>query len=1323
MNLTKAATSLGVAMAFLFTSCQKDVVQVNNPTISGSPVLALPIGKTTLTLEHIVNPNDPDDTLISANQENTYQVVIAQPDVVNTGFDNLVTIPSQSLINRTTKMGSVEVDDITASQSVSLDDIATSAGGSFQSGMTVSVSDINTTQIISLDDIANDAGGSLQSSLSVGSVSASQSISLDDIANDAGGSLQSSLSVGNVSTNQSISLNDISNDAGGSFQSSLTISNASTSQDITLGNMANDIGGTFQSNINLAHGNTGPFPAFSETNVGTYSGGSLGNFTSATLSSGTMTLEVTNNWPVALNMNVDLVNTVNNNTIVSYTFTNVAANGGTSTQAQSLAGKVLPSTLGFKIVSVSSPGSGFTSVPIDTADAINMDVTTTNMVASSYIAPFPSLSQTNLGTYSGGSMGSFTSATFNSGTMSLSLTNNWPVALSMGIDLVDTVTNNTIVSFAFNNVSGNGGSSTQNASLAGKTITNTVGLKITSVQSPGSTGSVNIVLSDAINLGMSTSNLDVSSFVAPFPSVNETNVGTYSGGSLGNFTSATFSAGTMDLSMTNDWPVPLSMGIELVDTATNTTILTYSFSNVAGNGGTSTQSASLSGKTIPNTTGIKITSVSTSGSVGDVTIDMTDDITLGISTSNLAVSNFIAPFPSFNESNVGTYSAGPISGFTSASFSGGSLTVGLTNHWPVDLSMSLDLVNTANDSTILSYSFTNVSSGGGSASQSQSMSGVTLPNTLGFKVVSVSSPGSSNLPISVNMLDSLAISVTGANLTASSFVANFPAINETNVGTYSAGSFSTFTSASFSQGSLSLTMDNDWPVELSMGIDVVDMSNSNTLLNYTFNNVAANGGSNTQTASLVGVTLPNSIGLKINSVVSPGSPSTPININLADEITFSVSSSNLKVYNAIVQLDTTVLAQQSEMVDLGIAGVELEEISFETCDLNYEFESTLKADVEVVLTMLSTDKNGSPIDTTILIAADQTTTGTISLANTILDLTTDSIKPHSRLPIALSTTVLGTSTQVTVDSGQYISAVFDMDNIDFEYIQGYFGDTATTIPSATIPLDLDILNQFDGEVTFEDPAISIGVTNSVGIPIALDLEFTSYRNGTAYDLNAAPQMFPYPTTIGDSASGTIVYDNSNSAIASVFTFPSDSIAYGGSVTVNPDTLTYGKYNFITSESRISGDLLLEIPFEFTTANLALEAPLSSNLSLGSALQSDLYELDYAKLKIQSISTLPLDASMILRFYDANGGLLLQKPLTSLLQSGTPNSDGVVITAKTTDAELVLNSTDFAAIVDAKEVVAEVSMSTFNGGSIPVKLRTDAFITLDIAVEAKVNYQL
>jgi hypothetical protein len=938
------------------------------------------------------------------------------------------------------------------------------------------------------------------------------------------------------------------------------------------------------------------------------------------------------------------------------------------------------------------------------------------------VAAFPAVNETNLGTYSGGSLGSFTSATFDGGTMSFSLTNNWPAPLSMGINLVDTITNQVITSFTLNNAAANGGSASDTKSLNGITIPSSMGIQIASVSSPGSSSSTTIDLSDELNLNLSTNNLSVASVVAPFPAVNETNVGTFGAGGLGGISSVTFDGGSMDLSMTNNWPVPLSMVVDLIDTSNNNTIVSYNFTNVSGNGGSATETGSIAGKTITDALAIRIASVSSPGSTGDVTINMTDDLSMSIGSTGLSISNFVGPFPSFNESNVGTFSQGPISGFTSASFSGGSLSVGITNNWPIPLSMSLDLVNTVNDSTIFSYNFNNVAGNGGTSVQSQSMQGITLPNTLGFKVVSVSSPGSNNAPISVNMNDTLGLAITGTNLTAASFVANFPAINQTNVGTYSAGTLSSFTSASFSQGDLSLTLENGWPVPLSMGIDVVDMSNSNTLLSYNFANVAAGGGANTQTASLAGVTLPNSIGLKINSVTSPGSNNTPITINLTDSITFTVGSSNLSVYNAVVQLDTTVLAAQDEMVDLGIAGVELEEISFNTCELNYEFESTLQADVEVKLTMLSTDKNGSPIDTTILIAADQTTTGTISLANTIIDLTTDTIQPHSRLPIALSTTVLGTTTQITVDSSQYISAVFDMDNISFEYIEGYFGDTSLALPSSTIDLNLDMLNQLNGEITFEDPAISIGVTNSVGLPIELDLDFISYRDGIGYNLNATPQIFPFPTTVGDSATGIIIYDNTNSSITDVFTFPADSLSYSGTVSINPDTVTYGKYNFITSESRISGDLLLDLPFEFSTSNLSMGQTIDSNLNLSSYLESDFYDLGYAKLNIHAISTLPLNVNVELKFYDASGMLVLVKPLP-ILESGIPNTDGVVVTPKTTITQITLSSADFDALVNATEVYAEASMSTFNNGGVPVKLRTDAYISLDLGVEAKIDFEL
>ena len=1305
----------------LVSSCQKDVVSIDDVNVSASPVIAIPIGSVDLTLEHLIDPNDPDDTLISANSENTYQVVLAQENVVNTGFDNLVQIPSQSLLNRTMKMGNVDVADLNATQSVTLDDIASSVGGSLQSGLTVSVDDISTSQTISLDDIANDAGGSFQSSLNVGGVSATQSISLNTIANTTGGALQSSLSVGSISAGETITLEDISNDAGGTLQSSLTIDSVNTNQSITLGDMANDIGGTFQTGIVGANGSNSIFPPFSESNVGTYSGGSMGNFTSATLTSGSMTLAVTNNWPVALTMAIDLVNTATSATIVSYNFTNVAANGGTASQSKSLAGVTLPSTLGFKIVSVTSPGSGFSQVAIDTSDAIDLNVATANMVASSYVAPFPSVSETNLGTYSAGSLGNFTSATFSGGSMSLSLTNQWPVPLSMGVDLVDTATNLTILSFNFSNVAANGGSSTQTNSLAGKTLPNSLGLKISSVTSPGSTGPVTINLADSIALAISTSNMVASSFVAPFPAVSETNVGTFSGGSMGNFSSATFSGGTMDLSLTNNWAVPMSMSVEVVDTNTNTTLLSYSFSNVSANGGSSTQTASLAGKTLTNTIGLKITAVSSPGSTGSVAIDMTDDIALGIATSNVVVSNFVAPFPAFSESNVGTYSAGNLGNFTSASFSAGSLTLGLGNYWPVALSMSIDLVNTVTDSTILSYNFTNISANGGTASQSQSLAGVTLPSTLGFKVVSVSSPGSPTTHVSVDMTDTLSLSVSSANMVASSFIAPFPAINQTNVGTYSAGTISTFSTASFSQGTMAITLDNDWPVDLSMGLDVVNTANGDTLLTYAFTNVPADGGSVTQSNSLVGITLPNTIGLKINSVSSPGS-SGSVNIDLTDAISFTVASTNLKVYNAVVDLDTTTLASQSDVVDLGVAGVEIGEIAFNTCDLNYEFISTLQADVEVALKMPSTDKNGMPIDTTILIAANQTTTGTIQLSNTVLDLTTDSVQSHSRLPIELTATVLGTSSMVTVDSGHAIVSAFDMDNISFAYIEGYFGDSTVAVPSSTVDLDLDILNQFNGEITFEDPKLSVGVVSSVGIPVALDLRFISYRNGTGYPLNASSQLFPYPTVIGDSAMGTLVYDNTNSSLSSVFTFPFDSLAYGGAVTVNPDTTTYGKYNFITSDSKIAGDILIDLPFTFTTAGLSLSRTIDSTLNLSSYLESSLYEFDYAKLLINTTSSLPVDATLDLKFYAADGTLLLVKTINAL-ESGVPNVDGVVIAPSVTFSELELTASDFSLLTQARVAVAEATMNSFNQGTVPVKLRTDATIKIDLGVEAKVNFEL
>jgi hypothetical protein len=96
------------------------------------------------------------------------------------------------------------------------------------------------------------------------------------------------------------------------------------------------------------------------------------------------------------------------------------------------------------------------------------------------------------------------------------------------------------------------------------------------------------------------------------------------------------------------------------------------------------------------------------------------------------------------------------------------------------------------------------------------------------------------------------------------------------------------------------------------------------------------------------------------------------------------------------------------------------------------------------------------------------------------------------------------------------------------------------------------------------------ITNSIGLPIELALDFDSYANGTASSLNGPDFVLPYPTILGDTETGTLTFDNTNSQITDVFTLPKDSIVYGGAVNVNHDTTTFGRTTSlpIPAQSRV-----------------------------------------------------------------------------------------------------------------------------------------------------------
>ena len=552
--------------------------------------------------------------------------------------------------------------------------------------------------------------------------------------------------------------------------------------------------------------------------------------------------------------------------------------------------------------------------------------------------------------------------------------------------------------------------------------------------------------------------------------------------------------------------------------------------------------------------------------------------------------------------------------------------------------------------------------------------------------------------------------------------APFPQLNESNVGTYGGSGFGTFTSASFSNGTLTLGLTNDWPVPVSIGIDLVNASTGATILTYAMNNVAANGGTGSDTESLVNITLPNSIGFKITSLTSPGSGTNLVAIDTTDNLELAISSANLEVYNAITQISTQDISSDTQYVDLSTGGSEeLRELMFSTASFDYEFVSTLAENLALNLNFPGSDQNGVEVDTTITIAAGATTTGSINLNGTILDLTQDPSQNHSRLPIAVAATLVGSGNMVNIDSSDALDMTFEMTNLQFGHIKGFFGTQQITIDPGAVDLAIDFLENFDGEISFAEPSIAMAITNSIGLPIQLVLDFNSFKDGTAYGLNGPNYVLPYPTTLGNTATGTLTFDNTNSSIVDVFTLPKDSITYGGFVNVNHDTAMFGTENFVTNTSSISGDLLMEMPFYFTATGLGFYDTLATDQNNLDALPAGT-TLEYAKLLLQTTTTLPLDASLNLTFYDANWNTILVKDF-GLMESGIPDANGIIVAPNVLDTELELDASEATAVLEAVNITAEATMDTYNVGTDPVKLRTDATLNLNLGVQFKVNVTL
>ena len=202
-----------------------------------------------------------------------------------------------------------------------------------------------------------------------------------------------------------------------------------------------------------------------------------------------------------------------------------------------------------------------------------------------------------------------------------------------------------------------------------------------------------------------------------------------------------------------------------------------------------------------------------------------------------------------------------------------------------------------------------------------------------------------------------------------------------------------------------------------------------------------------------------------------------------------------------------------------------------------------------------------------------------------------------------------------------------MEDIEFSYVEGYFGQIEQEIEQDEMDFDVSILEEIAPNLYLETPNLRFTVDNAIGVPFLIDLDLLGINNDESIPLNG-------PNIQAQGLMSTITdFNNSNSQLSDMISISPSQILYSGSVLSNPNG-NIGVINSITSGSDIKIGFELDLPL-----HLRLEdAKRTDTLDLDFGGENDdTTEADYVDsviLKLHTRNEFPLDIDLMILFTDS-----------------------------------------------------------------------------------------
>ena len=554
--------------------------------------------------------------------------------------------------------------------------------------------------------------------------------------------------------------------------------------------------------------------------------------------------------------------------------------------------------------------------------------------------------------------------------------------------------------------------------------------------------------------------------------------------------------------------------------------------------------------------------------------------------------------------------------------------------------------------------------------------------------------------------------------------AYFPPISSQSGGAYyhQASDEFEFEYVLISQGILSVEIINNFAFDItSLELELINTDNQVVIGQFSYNSITS-GTSQVQSVNLANQFLYSDLEISIVEFSSDGSGADPsdsnswLSISSLDDMIFSISGNLIQATEGSIKFPQQEGPSDSLIVDMQVDdGIEISLINLSSGVMVYNYESSVNTSLQLMIEIPSLKDQMGMAFSEILEINNTQSSGPQMFSFSIDNYSFDLSESVNQIQVNYSSQIMGSNTFQSFSENDQIHIDISMEDIEFSYVEGYFGQIEQEIEQDEMDFDLSILEEIAPNLYLETPNLRFTVDNAIGVPFLIDLDLLGINDDESISLNGpniqAQGLMP---TITD-------FNNSNSQLSDLISISPSQILYSGSVLSNPSG-NMGVLNSITNGSDIKIGFELDLPL-----HLRLEDAMRTDtldLDFGGD-NDDTTESDYVDsviLKLHTENEFPLDIDLMILFTDSVSGLILDSLDVEMLDAAEVDEDGRTISANIYDSNIILNSGQIDALFNSNRALLDIKMNSYDNQNTAVKLYTDYQFKIAVGAILELNIE-